>query len=74
MAGEEPSCAEPVTGSELRADLDACFTKKEAKMLNTIKELMAPLNTQLQDLQQNFSQLTQTADAAMELGLTNQES
>lgn len=34
---------------------------------------MAPLSAQLQDMQQNLAQLGQTTDAAMDLGLTNQE-
>lgn len=71
---EEPTPAEPVTRVELRADLEACFAKIEAIILGKIKELMAPLNAQLKDLEQNFPQLAQTTDAAMELGLANQES
>lgn len=72
-AGENGNQTDPVTRAKLRADLASSFTKLETTMLEKFKALMDPLWAQLQEMQQNLSQLMQTADTAMELGLNNQE-
>lgn len=71
-AVENGNQTDPVTRTKLRADL-ASSTKLETTMLEKFKALMDPLWAQLQEMQQNLSQLMQTADTAMELGLNNQE-
>lgn len=68
-AREEPGRAEPITRSELRADLKSCFAKLEATMLDKFRALMTPLSGQLQEMQQNLTQLRQATDTVMELGL-----
>lgn len=69
----EPEHTEPIILSDLRAKLNSCFLKLEATMMEKIQALMAPLTAQLQDMRQNVTQVAQTADAAMELGLANQD-
>lgn len=72
--GKEDNQFNPVTHKELWVDLASCLSKLESTMLEKFKALMDPLQAQLQEVQQNLTQLAQTMDTAMELGLTNQES
>lgn len=78
MAGApEPGGTDPIdtiTRSEWRAELTGGFKKMEAALLDKITSLIAPLTTQIQDIKQNLEQVSQTAESAMELAITNQES
>lgn len=71
-AGEE--LTDPISGSEWRSELAEGFQRMETALVEKITQFIAPLTTQVQEIKQAMDQVAQTADAAMELALTNQES
>lgn len=59
---------------EIRDELMACFATIETQIMEWMTALLAPLEAQMQEIQKNGSEVAQTADAAMELSLSMQES
>lgn len=57
-----------------RAVLREQLMQIEAKIIDKMTALIAPLTAQIQELKDTISQVAQTADAAMELGMTVQDS
>lgn len=74
QAGKVMGPFEGVTKEDLRAELAAGHTRMETTLLEKLTALIAPQNAQIQSLQESVTQLTQTAENAMELGLANQDS
>lgn len=72
--GTQVGPSENVPREDLRAELTACLSRMEATLLKKLTALIAPQNAQIQTLQEAVSQLTQTSESAMELGLANQDS
>lgn len=70
--GKDP--IDEISRSEWRAELTGSFQKMEATLLDKITPLISPLTAQIQDVKQSLKQVTQTADSAMELAITSQES
>lgn len=76
-AATEPVERDPIDAiprSEWHTELAGGFQKMEEALSNKLTTLIAPIAAQLQDLKQNLEQVSQTAEAAMELAITNQES
>lgn len=77
MAGAPaPDDKEPVDAihrSEWRAELAGGFQKMEAALSEKITALIAPLTAQVQEIKQCLEQVSQTADSAMDLAITNQD-
>lgn len=59
---------------EFREELIQGLDRIESQLASKITALIAPLSAQIQELQSTITQAVQTADTAMELALTNQES
>lgn len=77
MAGAKDVAGEDSFGAigkeEWRSELAGGFQRMEASLLEKLTCLIAPITAQVQDLKQGLEQVTQTAESAMELALTNQE-
>lgn len=58
---------------EFKDELARGLEKLEATHITQILVLLVPLSVQIQELQATITQTAQTANSAMELGLTNQE-
>lgn len=74
LTGNIPGSFEGVTKENLRAEIVVGLAHMETTLLEKLTALIAPQNAQIQSLQESVTQLSQTTENAMELGLTNQES
>lgn len=56
-----------------KKEISFCFAHLESKLLEKVTAIITPLSAQLQEMQSNVTQIAQTADATVELGLTTQK-
>lgn len=69
--GKEP--IDEISRSEWSNELAGGFQKMEAALSSKITTLIAPLTAQIQEVKQCLEQVSHTADSAMDLAITNQD-